>query len=182
MADPADRLYLTMLVIRSQTGDPAAFEELVHRCQPRLRGFLYKMLGSQNHLEDLTQDVWTEVFRSLPQLNDPGAFLPWFYRVARNRAFRLLRNQPAALGSLDEGDMALAAAEEPDFTGEDARAVHAALRELGPEHREVLLLRFMEDMTYEEIAAVVGCQLGTVRSRIHNAKRELRIIIQHKAG
>ena len=67
-----------------------------------------------------------------------------------------------------------AAAEESDFSPEDAARIHAALDELPPEQREVLVLRFLEEMSYEQIASVVGCQLGTVRSRIYYGKRALR--------
>jgi RNA polymerase sigma-70 factor (ECF subfamily) len=64
--------------------------------------------------------------------------------------------------------------EEPVFNAEDAAQVHAALDELAPEHREVLVLRFLEDMSYENIAQAIGCQIGTIRSRLHYAKRALR--------
>jgi RNA polymerase sigma-70 factor (ECF subfamily) len=68
--------------------------------------------------------------------------------------------------------------DDADFTAEDAQAVHAALDQLAAEHREVLLLRFIEDMSYDDIAEVVDCPIGTVRSRIHNAKRALKRILQ----
>jgi RNA polymerase sigma-70 factor (ECF subfamily) len=133
-------------------------------------------------VDDVAQEVWMDVFRDLKNLNDPAAFLSWLYRVARNRAFWLLRRQGTPIGSIDEVESLVAAEEEPDFTAADAQAVHAALGQLSLEHREVLLLRFMDELSYEEIAAVAGCHVGTVRSRIHNAKRQLRIIIQNKAG
>jgi RNA polymerase sigma-70 factor, ECF subfamily len=180
MTDPTDRLYLQMLVVRCQTGDRVALEELVGRCQPRLRVFLHKLLGRADQVDDLSQEIWADVVRDLPRLNDPGAFLPWFYRIARNRAYRLFRGRREAADSLDLVEPNLAAAEEPEFSAEDARAVHAALDQLGPEHREALMLRFMEEMSYEQIAAVAGCQVGTVRSRIHNAKRQLREIIERQ--
>jgi len=182
MANPADRVYTSLLVIRCQAGDGLAFEDLVAGHHRSLRGFLHKMLGDQHNTDDVLQEVWMDVFRDLKSLKDPAAFLPWLYRVARNRAFGLLRRRRTPMGSIDEVDPIVTAEEEPDFTAADAQAVHAALGQLGPEHREVLLLRFIEDMSYEEIAAVAGCNIGTVRSRIHNAKRQLRIIIQHKAG
>ena len=75
-----------------------------------------------------------------------------------------------------------ARAQSPAPEAEDAAIVKAAMDELSPEHREVLLLRFMEEMSYEDIALVAGCQLGTVRSRIHNAKRALREIVERQSG
>ena len=69
-------------------------------------------------------------------------------------------------------------AEAPDFSPEDGQRIHAALDELTLEHREVLVLRFLEDMAYEDIAAVTGCQMGTVKSRLYYAKRALRGILE----
>jgi len=178
MGETADRLYLSLLVVRCQVGGADAFTELVTLCQPRLRAFLYKLLANRQNIDDLAQDVWLEVFRALSRLNDPAAFLPWFYRIARNRAFRALRSNRAAVGSIDEIEAMDEHEDEPEFTAADAQAVHAAMDRLIPEHREVLLLRFIEDMSYDEIARVVDCPIGTVRSRVHNAKLRLRKIIE----
>ncbi len=177
MADQADQVYWRLLVIRCQIGDEAAFEELVTRCQSRLRGFLHKLVGSRESADDLTQEVWMDVCRDLPRLSDPAAFAPWLYRIAHNRAYRLLRRRREPTMSIEETNVPAEADGPLEFTAEDARAVHAALDQLKPEHREVLLLRFAENMTYEQIAAVIQCQLGTVRSRIHYAKESLRKIL-----
>src|SRR5436189_4446507 len=101
MSSLADRVYWRVLVVRCQAGDRTAFEELAARCQPRLRAFLYKMLPRHQSVDDLAQEVWMDVFRDLRRLADPGAFLPWFYRIARNRAFRILRGRQQTIGSLD---------------------------------------------------------------------------------
>jgi RNA polymerase sigma-70 factor (ECF subfamily) len=173
MSDIAERVYRSVLVVRCQAGDHAAFEELVELCQPRLRYFLASMVGDDHAADDLLQEVWLEVYRGLARLADPGAFPAWLYRIARHRALATLRKKRQHLSSLEGIDLA-GSAEEDDFSAEDAEHVHAALGRLAPEHREVLLLRFFEGMSYEDIAAVLGCQLGTVRSRIHYAKRALR--------
>jgi RNA polymerase sigma-70 factor (ECF subfamily) len=81
----------------------------------------------------------------------------------------------ASIAHLDVVDQAI---EEPEFTAEEVQKVHAALDCLIPEYREVLLLRYVENMSYEEIADVIQCPIGTVRSRIHNAKRALRRIFE----
>jgi RNA polymerase sigma-70 factor (ECF subfamily) len=178
MADELDSFYWKVMVLRCQMGDQAAFEELVANCQARLHGFLRKMIVDRERVNDLAQEVWMDVFRDLPNLVDPGAFLPWFYRIARNRAFRLLRRRDIIIGSLADADVAEECDASTDFTLEDAEAVHAALDQLGPEHREVVWLRFIENMSYQAIATAVGCQVGTVRSRLHNAKRALRRILE----
>jgi RNA polymerase sigma-70 factor (ECF subfamily) len=173
MNDPADQIYERILVVRCQAGDDAALAELVERYQPRLRYYLRKMLAGSAAAEDAAQDVWYDVVRAVPRLANPGAFRAWLYRIARDRAWRILRRRPPPHQPIDEVEVA-ANGQADDFTPEDAARVHAALDRLAPEHREVVVLRFVEDMSYDEIARVAGCPLGTVRSRLHHAKRALR--------
>jgi len=177
MAEDLDQLYERVLVLRCQARDAAAFEEIVARYAPRLRYYLRRMLGSEQSAEDALQEVWLDAFRGLPRLIEPGAFAAWIYRLARDRAFRELRRRRSFL-SLEEFDVVDEARGEDQFSTEDAARIHHALGALLPEHREVLLLRFIESMTYQQIAGIVGCELGTVRSRLHYAKRALRRIIE----
>ena len=169
-----------MLVLRFQAGDEAAFAELLSRYQPRLGYFLRKLLNDADAAEDMLQEVWCDAFRAISRLEDPAAFPAWIYRIARDRAFRHLRRRKIAWNSMDLVNEAV----EPktheangEFTADDVAEVHAALDKLAPEHREVLVLRFLEQLSYEEIAAATGSQLGTVRSRLHYGKRELRLAI-----
>ena len=178
MSDAAEQLYERVLVLRCQAGDPAAFEELVGRYGPRLRYYLRKLLGGADAAEDALQEVWCDAFRGLPRLLDPRALPAWLYRLARDRAFRQLRKRRQTFVPLPEDGLPDPAADGGDFSTEDAAQVHAALDRLAPEHREVLLLRFLEEMPYEDIARVTGCPLGTVRSRLYYAKHALRQIIE----
>jgi RNA polymerase sigma-70 factor (ECF subfamily) len=180
MADLAERLYERLLVLRCQAGDEMAFAELVELYAPRLRYFLRKMLSGTHAVEDALQDVWLDVFRAVPRLADPAAFPAWVYRIARDRACRNLRSLRRVPRSLVESDLAEGAEDEDTFSAEDAARIHAALDELAPEQREGLVLRFLEEMTYEDIARVVGCPAGTVRSRIHYGKRALRRALERK--
>jgi RNA polymerase sigma-70 factor (ECF subfamily) len=180
MADSAARFYTSVLVVRCQAGDRAAFAELVAAHQQRLFYFLRKMLGDRHTAEDALQDVWLAVFGDLPGLADPGAFVAWLYRIARHRVLRELRKRRRPLGSIEGHDFPVEAAPEEAFSA-DAEEVHAALDELAPEHREVLLLRFIEEMSYQEMASVLGCRLGTVRSRLHYAKGALRRALERNS-
>ena len=178
MSDPAERLYERLLVMRCQTGDEEAYRELVGRFSPRLRYFLQKLVRRGDRAEDLLQEVWIDVFRQLPRLEEAGAFTPWIYKIARGRAAMEVRRNgrtspPAALAELVS-----AREEEPEFSLEDAARIHAALDELLAEQREALVLRFLEELSYEEIGQIVGCPLGTVRSRIHYAKQALQKLLQ----
>src|SRR5262249_9549852 len=178
MDDPAERLYEQVLVVRCQTGDEDAFTALVERYGRRLRYYLRKMLGgSADAAEDMLPDVWLDVVRGAGRLAAAGAFRPWVYRVAPDRAARRLRRRCPDVQPLLDLDPADDSA-GGDFSAADAERIHAALNELAAEHREVLVLRFLEEMSYEEIARVVGGPLGTVRSRLHYAKRALRRILE----
>lgn len=178
MADPASRVYLQVLVVRCQLGDRDAFAELVALCQPRLRAYLHKMLPEPHGVDDVAQDVWMDVSRDLLRLLQPASFLPWLYQIAHNRAARMMRRARPPVASLEDLGVAAEIEEDVEFTADDAEAVHAAMARLSEPHREALLLRFLEDMSYEEIADVLGCPVGTVRSRIHNAKAALRRILE----
>jgi RNA polymerase sigma-70 factor (ECF subfamily) len=153
MSNSADRLYERVLLLRCQAGDEAAFEELVGIYSPRLGYYLRKMLRETDRAEDALQEVWLQVFRGLPKLADPGAFPAWLYRIARDRGCRELRER-RPLRPLEETDLVEESGD--DLRLEDAEYIHVALDELAPEHREVLVLRFLEDMTYEDVARVTG--------------------------
>ena len=178
MPEERQKIYEPVLVLRCQLGDERAFAEIVARYHRRVHYYLKKMLGNADRADDAMQELWIDVFRSIPKLRDANAFSSWLYRLARDRAFREIRRsaKPHAEGieSVDIADES----NDDEFTREDAARVHEALDKIAPEHREVLLLRFVESMTYPQIAAVVGCELGTVRSRIHYAKRALKRLLE----
>jgi RNA polymerase sigma-70 factor (ECF subfamily) len=178
MSDPAERLYERLLVIRCQTGDEEAYREIVERFSPRLRYFLRKLVRGGDRADDLLQEVWIDVFRQLPRLQDAGAFTSWIYRIARGKATLELRRDGRIPLTTELPELAAAPSEEPEFALADAARIHGALDELPADQREVLVLRFLEELSYEEIAHVVGCPLGTVRSRIHYAKQALQKLLE----
>ena len=125
------------------------------------------------------QEVWFTVFRKVRDLADPGAFTTWLYRIAQRQADGVLRKRRLSFCSVEEADQVIdPSAEESDFSPEDGQRIHAALDELTLGHREILVLRFLEDMAYEDIATVTGCQIGTVKSRLWYAKRALRRVLE----
>jgi RNA polymerase sigma-70 factor (ECF subfamily) len=111
-------------------------------------------------------------------LKDPGALRPWLYSITHGVAVdRIRRNyarERAEETQLEDFDEA----QEPSFAEEDAEAVHQALSQLGIKHREVLVLHFLEDLSISEIANVVGCSEGTIKSRIHYAKHAMARILE----
>jgi RNA polymerase sigma-70 factor, ECF subfamily len=179
MTDAAERLHEQLLVLRCQAGDEDAFEELVAHYHPRLRYYLRRILPRADNADDVLQEVWLAVFRALPRLANPAALAAWLYRIARDKASVQWRGQPPERFA-DVSDFVEEQSQDNEFRQENAQEIHASLDQLTPEQREILVLRFLEDMTYEQIARVTGCPIGTVRSRLHYAKLALRQAIEQR--
>jgi RNA polymerase sigma-70 factor (ECF subfamily) len=168
----ADRVIEELLVLRCQAGDQAAFEALVRKYHSPLLYYARRMVGDE--AEDVVQQMWMAVHTGLPRLRHTDGFRVWVYRIARNMAGQVLRRRWPVADETELEDVADTHEAEPSFAVEDAAMVHAGLEKLAPAHREVLVLRFIEEMSYEEISQITGCEVGTVKSRIHYAKRALR--------
>jgi RNA polymerase sigma factor (sigma-70 family) len=169
----AAELIEQVLLLRCQIGDKDAFEELCERYEKPLRYFINRLLDNSELTEDIFQDTWLTVIRRIHGLREINSFPAWLYRIARNKVYQQLRNKRIVF-ELDENIPAENHAEEDDFSVEDAAKVHKCLKELPPEFREVLMLRFLEQMPYEQISQVLNCKLGTVRSRLYYAKLALK--------
>jgi RNA polymerase sigma-70 factor (ECF subfamily) len=163
-----------LVVLRCQVGDEAAFEMLFDRYNGRLLYYLRRLLGTGGQAEDILQSVWLKVVRKIGTLREPRAVRAWMYRIAHNEAIQQLRDSGREIALNEAEDTLEAIPEEEESSPVDSARVHAALDEISPAHRAVLTLRFMDDLSYEEMAGVVGCSIGTIRSRIHYAKRALR--------
>lgn len=164
-------------ITRAQRGDVAAFSELVARFQDRIYRFLVRLTGSREDALDLTQETFLRAFQSLAAWHADAQFTTWLFRIARNQAFDLLRRRKTVEFVALDDDMDFAdSAPGPQATLETAqrlRALDAALRRLPLEQREILLLRELEELPYEDIATVLGLNLGTVKSRIARARSAL---------
>lgn len=174
------------LVRRAAAGETRAFELLVIKYQRRVQRLIARMVRDSDLVEDIAQETFISAYRALPHFRGDAQFYTWLYRIAVNtakKALLQLRRQPqAAAQSLDapeDGDETFRAAPEPstDETPESqlaakeiAEAVNAGLLALPDDLREALTLREIEGLSYEEIAAVMNCPIGTVRSRIFRAR------------
>lgn len=168
-----------LLVVRAQLGDQRAFMDLVTRYQKRLLYYLRRFRGGQSTAEDSLQEVWLVALRKLGSLRDPRRFRSWLYGIARHKAMRGLGRRPVE--SLAEEPVSGEAVAESSFLAVHAENLHAALDRLPILHKEALVLRFLESMSYEELAEVLGCGIGTVKSRLHNAKRMLLQTLEEMA-
>jgi RNA polymerase sigma-70 factor (ECF subfamily) len=173
-----DRVQFEWLALRCQTGDPEAFADLIAVMERPLLYYATSLTGNQDRALDVLQDVWLRVIRGVRRLKDPGSLKPWLYAithgVAVDRIRRDYKRDKAEQSQLDDSFNS----EEPSFGEEDATAIRDSLSRLGVKHREVLVLHFLQDLSILEIAGVVGCSEGTVKSRIHYAKRQLKQILK----
>lgn len=170
MARDRDAVARELLVVRCRRGDPAALEELVRTFEGRLLYFVRRLVRDEADGWDVLQKTWMRVLRGIGQLDDPQQLVPWLYRVARNTALSHARAGPPPHEPLT--DHPAPACDGAGF--EDAEAVHRGLAALSLPHREVLTLFFLEALSVEDTAAVLGVPPGTVKSRLHYAKLALR--------
>ena len=172
------RVQYEWLALRCQSGEAGAFEDLIAVMERPLLYYAMSLTGNQDSALDVLQDVWIKVFRGIRRLKDPGCLRPWLYSITHGVAVdRIRRNysrEQAEHYQFDDFDES----EEPSFAQENAEDVHRALSQLGVKQREVLVLHFLEDLSVAEIAGVIGCSEGTVKSRMHYAKRAMKEILE----
>jgi RNA polymerase sigma-70 factor (ECF subfamily) len=167
-----------LLALRCRRGEKAALEELVRAWEKRLFYFIRRLVDNEADAWDVLQETWVRVLSGLGALREPRSLGPWLYRVARHAAFnhgqvratyrRLLQDCPAAAPADDDP-----AREE----FENAELVHHGLLRLSLPHREVLTLLFLEGFSVEAMAQVLDVPAGTVKSRLHHAKKALRAVL-----
>jgi RNA polymerase sigma-70 factor, ECF subfamily len=168
---------------RLRRGDPDAFDALLARYQNRLYRYLARLVGDPSLAEDLFQQTWLQVISRLDRYDERRPFEPWFFSVARHLAIDHLRR--TAPHSLDEPSASgeTKAARVPDrgpgnleriLERERRSLLEQRMAELPPLYREALALRFEEEMTFDEIASVLGAPVSTVKSRVQRGLAMLR--------
>ena len=165
---------------------PPSWDEVVREHSARVYRLAYRLTGNQHDAEDLTQEVFVRVFRSLSKYT-PGTFEGWLHRITTNLFLdQARRKQRIRFEGLAEDAADRLQGREPtpaqvyDDTNFDAD-VQSALDALAPEYRAAVVLCDIEGLSYEEIAATLGVKLGTVRSRIHRGRAQLRAALEHRA-
>ena len=164
---------------------PPSWDDLVRQHSSRVYRLAYRLTGNQHDAEDLTQEVFVRVFRSLSSYT-PGTFEGWLHRITTNLFLDMARRrQRIRFEGLGDQAVGLLRDDEPTpAQAFDARHldtdVQQALEALAPEYRAAVVLCDIEGLSYEEIAATLGVKLGTVRSRIHRGRAQLRAALDHR--
>lgn len=180
-----------VLVDRFKSGDQAAFDEMVTRYWDRIYAMVHQLLRNQQDAEEVTQDAFIRAHRGLVNFRGDSAFSTWLYQIAtnlaRNRYWYWWRRKRDKTVSFDQpvsenNDMPLsevfaAEIESPDnvtVTQEFVDRIATGMEKLGAKHREILILRNVKNLSYEDIAAILKISVGTVKSRIARARESLR--------
>lgn len=153
--------------------------------EPRLFYYIRRLVPQESDAWDVLQQTWLGAYENIRGLADPRMLAAWLYRIARNKAISHRRSSGSArTAELTEIIGEPAAEDEGDALEEfeNAEAVHRALDELSLAHREALTLHFLQDLSLEQIADVMDVPIGTVKSRLHHAKRELRKVLEREVS
>ena len=185
MRDPKDKIRDELIWLGCRRGDEESFRSLVRHWEQPLFYYLRRLLEREEDAWDTLQEVWLRAFRGIASLRTPDALGAWLYRIARNAAMNHLTRVPewVRLDEESEGSAASTAESGPQderelTAGYSARDIHLALPRLPGPEREVLTLFFLEGFAVGEIAGVVGVPPGTVKSRMHRAKAQLRRLLE----
>jgi RNA polymerase sigma-70 factor (ECF subfamily) len=161
----------------------AAWDELVDRWNDRLLYYLRRLIDHEHDATNALQEVWLQAFRGIRRLRDRSRLAPWLYTIARRTAMNHFRTQFARRESTDGEVIAESISEDSDeqLDLENAELVHFGLGRLGLPEREALTLFFLDDLSTGEIAELLEIPAGTVKSRLHKARRDLRRILEAEA-
>jgi len=195
-APPAEPESLTdqEVVAFGASGEVWAFRELVRRYERPIFSLLVRMVRDRELAEDLSQETFIKVFNAIDSYNPAYKFSSWIFKIANNTAIDVLRRKEPDILALEGAPHATSAAEaeatalqlsspgESPLAELEARQlgtmIEAAIEKLRPEYRACILLRHVEDRPYEEIAEILDLPLGTVKTYIHRARNELRVLLK----
>jgi RNA polymerase sigma factor (sigma-70 family) len=176
-------IYCELLVLRCRQGRRAALEELVRTWQRPLFYYVRRLIDDEDEARQVLQQSWVSVLQGLSRLREPRKLPAWLYSIARKTALTHLRNKYGEQ-AMSRGGEAAATVDVADtqLDFDNAEQVHYGLGRLSIPHREVLTLFFPRDLSIEEIASVLGIPVGTVKSRLHHAKRMLKAILEREGS
>ena len=179
-----------LLIRRAQRGDADAFEQLLLEHQKNVYNLCYRMAGNPDDAMDLSQETFLRAWRCLDQYQFASAFSTWLYRLCSNICIDFLRSRrrqqtvPLTFEDADGEEQTYAVPDAQPLPEEQVElkltreTLAAAMAQLLPEHRAVLQLRVVNEMSYEQIADVLDIQIGTVKSRLSRARNQLKKILE----
>jgi RNA polymerase sigma factor (sigma-70 family) len=175
------RIVEKYLVTCARLGDRAAQEQLVTRYQKKFLRHAYRLLGDAEQARDAVQDGWADILRGLPKLNDEAAFAAWAFRIVTRKCAKHisgLQKNRTLVEAMSGEPLPENRAEDKTERESDRQSVHKALAKLPAEHRVAVALFYLEDMSVAEVAVALDIPVGTVKSRLMNARKKLRASLE----
>jgi len=187
-APPIEPSSLVRWIQEAKKGDIGAYQKIYEQCARKVLNFVYRMVNSIEDAEDLTQETFVAVYQKLGSLKDDTRFEPWLFRIARNLVYQKFRGRPPVSTSLDVLDedgqptiQPVDTRKSPDeafISDELETVVHRVINGLPPKYREVFVLSAIRNLSYQEIAGIVGRSLPSVKTDIHRARLEVRRMVK----
>jgi RNA polymerase sigma-70 factor (ECF subfamily) len=176
MKRPQERIVDQLLVMRCQDGEAEAMDRLVRRWQRPLWRHAYRLTANAEAAWEATQEAWLGIVRGIRRLDDPARFRAWAFRIVTRKAVDWIRHRRRRRRDqvLEEHE----AAAPPPAGNDEADRAAAMLKRLAPSRRAILSLRYLEGLSNAEIADALGVPEGTVKSRLHHARNELRRLLE----
>ena len=169
------------LVLRCQNGDADAMGTLIIRYQHWVYNIAYGILGHHQDAQDVSQDAFLSVWENIGKFEFRSQFSTWLYRIVKNKCFNHIdqyQRRKTDPTEIDDSQpwvpLDTATPEDAALRSEEKDIVHSALARLKDSYREILVLRELRELPYEEISEILGCTLGRVKSRLHEARKELK--------
>ena len=186
-SQPIDRAEEMTFVKRSQAGDLAAYDELIRRYQERIYGTLYHMTSNHEDAHDLAQESFIKAYQAIKTFKGGSSFYTWLYRIAVNKTLNFLKQRKNRV-HMSLNDLDFGAEKDPDLIAlisdktplrdaglkELQNKLNEAMQRLSEHHRMVVTLHDVQGLSHEEIAEVMDCNVGTVRSRLFYARQQLQ--------
>lgn len=180
MRTPED-IYDELLVLRCQAGESDALVQLVQRWHPRLLKFAMRLTGERADAEDAVQSAWVVIVRRVNRLRDPAAVRPWMFRVVANKCVDRIRARTSERRretALEFDPVSPEYRESTASSEHNANRLRSALKRLDEDKRTVLRRHYLLGMSLKQIGAALGLPVGTVKSRLHHARNQLRSTIE----
>jgi RNA polymerase sigma-70 factor, ECF subfamily len=169
---------------RIAEGDRNAFEQLFAAYQMRLFRYLMHMVADKGTAEELTNDTMVAAWKNAGSFKGQSKASTWLFAIARNKALNAMRGQQPVMIEVETAMATTASASDNPEQTASRGSLHAtmkqALQELSPEHREVIELTFYQELSYQEIAEIMGCPVGTVKTRMFYAKKRLQEVLEQR--
>lgn len=173
------------IIARARRGDADAFEQLVIAYRDQVFRLALRMCGNEADADEVAQEAFLSAWKALPNFRGESQFSTWLYQLTTHAAIDLMRREKRQIAAADITEVSAAdpapSPQQQAEQSEQREIVRDAILQLAPEQREVVVLRFMEELSYEEIGAVLKLPSGTVKSRLNRAKAQLKEILS-KSG